>query len=278
VTERVGAALRRGAALLAAAGVESPAREARLLLGHALGVTMADLLDRGRIVPVDGYDRLVERRRAREPFAHLRGRQGFWTLDLRVSSATLIPRADTETLIEALLAVSPGPTRILDLGTGTGALLLAALAEYPEAIGLGTDRSPASARLAAENAADLGLADRAMFVVADWAAPIAGRFDAILTNPPYIPRGDIAGLLPEVSQYEPLSALDGGTDGLDAYRSILPSLPALLSANGFAVVEIGADQAADVVALATAAGMAEVALRHDLGGNARALVLRCGGR
>jgi len=277
VTETVAAALRRGAALLAAAGIERPAREARLLLAHALRAASAELLDGTRPVVTEPYDDLLARRAAREPFAHLTGTQGFWTLDLAVSPAALIPRADTETLIEALLAAFPNPEsprRILDLGTGTGALLLAALAEYPQALGIGIDRSPAALALAVCNARETGLAGRAMFVTADWGACLRGEFDAVLANPPYIRSGDIELLMPEVAVYEPRSALDGGPDGLAAYRRILPDLPSLLSPGGVAVLEIGADQADPVMALAQVSGLQEPVLRQDLGGNARALVLR----
>ncbi len=258
-------ALRRAAAALAGAGIAQPAREARLL--------------RRAACDLPHFAALVARRAGREPMAFLRGRQGFWTLDLAVSPVTLIPRPDSETLIEAALAACPDRAavrRILDLGTGTGALLLAALAEFPRAWGLGIDRVPQAAALAARNAREAGFGDRAMFIAGGWAASIAGRFDLILANPPYIPSGDIAGLMPEVAVHEPTSALDGGADGLDAYRAILPDLPRLLDSRGVAVLELGAGQADEVRALARAAGVGEIALRPDLGGVARALVLRAG--
>ncbi len=258
-------ALRRAAARLAAAGIEAPAREARLLARLSA--------DPAR------FESLVARRAAREPMALLRGQQGFWTLDLAVSPATLIPRPDSETLIEAALAAFPDRAavrRVLDLGTGTGALLLAALAEFPAAWGLGTDRAPAAAALAAANARACGLAERAAFAAGSWVAPLAGRFDLILSNPPYIPSGDIAGLMPEVAAFEPRSALDGGPDGLDAYRALLPGLPALLAPAGIAILELGAGQADAVGRLATTAGFSVADLRPDLGGVARAMVLRAG--
>ncbi len=254
--------LRRAAARLAAAGIEQPAREARLLAREA-----QDAAD---------FAALVARRAAHEPMAFIRGRQGFWTLDLAVSPATLIPRPDTETLIEAALAACPqrdSVRRILDLGTGTGALLLAALAEFPAAWGVGVDLAPAAAALAAGNARANGLAGRAMFLAGCWAAAIAGPFDLILSNPPYIPSDEIAGLMPDVAAYEPRRALDGGPDGLDAYRALLPEMARLLADGGVAVLELGAGEANAVRELSRDAGLAELALRSDLGGIARALVL-----
>ena len=261
--------LRAAAATLAAAGIAQPVREARLLWQLAGGADG----DPAR------FAALLARRAAHEPMAHLRGRQGFWTLDLAVSPATLIPRADSETLIEAALAARPDRAairRILDLGTGTGALLLAALAEFPQATGIGTDRIAAAAALAAGNAGAAGFGARAMFIVDAWAASLAGRFDLVLANPPYIPTAEIDRLMPEVAAHEPRSALDGGADGLAAYRAILPDLPRLLVPGGIAVLELGAGQAESVVTLSRAAGLDQVALRSDLGGVARALVLRAG--
>ena len=260
---------------LRAAGVEQPAREARLLLAAALGLPPGAVPAPGAATPED-YAALVGRRVAREPMALIVGRQGFWTLDLLVSEATLIPRADSETLIEATLAARPDRSSvrsILDLGTGTGALLLAALAEYPGAVGVGVDRNPAACALAAANAARNGLAGRTAMVCADWAAPLLGAFDLVLANPPYVPRAEVAVLMPEVARFEPALALDGGPDGLDAYRAILPALPRLLAARGVAAVEHGAGQGDAVAALAEAAGLRVVARARDLGGVGRVLIL-----
>jgi len=278
----VQAALRDGAARLRAGGIDNPRLEARLLLAHALGITPEALL-RDPLAPVGQaavgrvpYDAMLDRRAAREPLALITGRREFWSLDLAVSAATLIPRADSETLIEAALAALPERARvrrILDLGTGTGCLLLAALTEFPAAFGVGTDRSVAATTLARDNAAMLGLADRAAFVCADWAAALAGRFDLILSNPPYIRTDAFSGLMPEVARHEPATALDGGADGLNAYRRILPELPRMLAAGGVAVLELGAGQQAPVAVLARAAGFASAA-RADLAGIPRALVLR----
>ena len=280
----VGALLCEAGATLREAGVEDARAEARRLLGHTLPATPEALLrDRHEPVPPVAEARFraaLARRAAREPLAYITGRAGFWTLDLEVSPATLIPRPDTETLIEAALAARPdraGVRRILDLGTGTGALLLAALSEYTAAFGIGVDRSAAAAALAARNAAANGLGGRAAFLAGDWAAALSARFDLVLSNPPYIPAAEIPGLMPEVARHEPACALVGGGDGLDAYRAILPALPALLTEGGVAVLEVGIGQADAVESLGLAAGLATVGRRADLAGVGRA-VLFCRAR
>ena len=267
-------ALRDATLALREAGFDNPALEARLLVAHALGVAHNDLIGLAREPDPRHLAPLLARRLAHEPMALILGHQGFWTLDFEVSPATLIPRADSETLIEAALACHPGARRILDLGTGTGCLLLAALSEYPAAWGLGIDRVPQAAALAARNARHNALDTRAAFVCGDWADAIEGRFDLVLSNPPYIPTADIAGLMPEVMGHEPGSALDGGADGLDAYRTLMARLPDLMAEGGTAIFELGIGQAEAVGALAGAAGFAPPALRCDLGGIARAIILK----
>jgi release factor glutamine methyltransferase len=255
---------------------DNPRLEARLLLAHALGLTRADLIrDPNRRVETAAFDALLNRRLRREPLAHILGRREFWSLEFQVSPATLIPRPDSETLIEAALArfaAAPPPARILDLGTGTGCLLLALLHEFPAAFGIGIDIAPDAARLARRNAIQLGLANRAAFAVGDWSDAVAGRFDLVISNPPYIPAAAIRGLMPEVALHEPRRALDGGTDGCDAYRAILRALPDRLLPGGAAILELGAGQAADVAALARQAGFA-AAFHLDLAGIHRAIVL-----
>ena len=268
-------AIRHGAARLGAAGIEEPRREARLLLAHLLGGTVTDLV-RDPAAPIPdpaAYDALLERRTRHEPLAYLTGHREFWSLDIEVSPATLIPRPDSETLVEAALTACPAPARVLDLGTGTGCLLLAVLHERPEAFGIGLDLSPAAAALAARNARRLGLAARSAFLCADWTAPLAGRFDLVLANPPYIETAEIPGLMPEVGAFEPARALDGGADGLAAYRRILADLPQRLAHGGVAVIELGAAQADAVGAIAQAAGLS-VEFRCDLVGIRRAAMLR----
>jgi release factor glutamine methyltransferase len=272
------AALAWGADRLAAAAVENPRRDARLLLAAALGVSATALLgDLAAPMPATAaYAAMIARRAAREPVALILGRREFWSLDLSVSPATLVPRPDSETLIEAAIAAFAGrtaPARVLDLGTGTGCLLLAALSEFPAAFGVGIDRAPAAVTLARGNAVRLGLGGRAAWVCGDWAAALAGRFDLVLANPPYIPTAEIPRLMPEVACHEPRAALDGGADGLAAYRAIVATLPALLEAGGVAVLELGIGQAGAVSALAVAAGLA-ASVRADLAGVPRALVLR----
>jgi release factor glutamine methyltransferase len=259
------------------AGIDNPRLEARLLLAHVLGTSQAELLrDRSAQVEPNIFAILIYRRAAREPLALILGKREFWSLNIAVSSATLIPRPDSETLIEAAVAAfadRPPPARVLDLGTGTGCLLLAALAEFPASFGIGVDRAPAAVVLAADNASRLGMAERAAFLRGDWADALNARFDLILCNPPYIPSAAIAGLMPEVARHEPRSALDGGADGLDVYRCLLPDLHRLLSTQGVAVVELGAGQAGAVAKMAQDAGFA-TAQRQDLSGIARALVLQ----
>jgi release factor glutamine methyltransferase len=277
----VGAWLCQAGQVLRAAGIEAPRQEARMLLAHVLGCREEDLLrDPRAAVPGDGgaaFSALLRRRVARAPMAHLLGRAGFWTLELDVSPATLIPRADSETIVEAALEGFSDGGRVLDLGTGTGALLLAVLAERPGATGVGVDRAPEAAALAARNAAANGLSGRAAFLAGDWDGAIGGRFDLVLSNPPYIPSVDIPALMPEVARHEPALALDGGADGLDAYRRIVAALPALLAPGGRAVLELGIGQRAAVERLAGAAGLRSLGARADLGGVERALVLAAAG-
>ena len=273
--ETVGAFLCQAGQLLRAAAIENPRIEARLLLAHAMDTTTETLLRDPRAeVPQDAVARFraaMAQRLARTPMAQITGRAGFWTLDLEVSAETLIPRPDSETLIEAVLASGLRPRRILDLGTGTGCLLLAVLSEFPEAEGIGVDLVPGAVALARRNAARNGLA--ASFLAGNWADSLAGRFDLILSNPPYIEASAIAALMPEVAVHEPASALDGGPDGLDAYRAILAELPRLLAPNGIAVLELGQGQAEAVLALAAAQGLSQLGLRADLGGIPRAMIL-----
>lgn len=270
-------AIRHGALLLRGAAIERPRLEARLLLAHALGLTPEELLrDMGAPADMALYETLLARRAGREPLALITGRQEFWSLPFAVSPATLIPRPDTETLLEAALALFPERNRVgsvLDLGTGTGCLLLAALTEFSGAFGVGVDLAPEAARLAAANAAALGLTGRAAFLVGDWAAPLVGRFDLILSNPPYIETSAIPTLMPEVRQHEPAGALDGGPDGFDAYRRIIPALPDLLSPNGAATLEVGQGQAAFVIGMARDARLLATS-EADLAGIPRAVVLR----
>lgn len=274
---KAGEALRHGAALLAAAGVDNPRLDARLLLAHATGLAQAALLrEPAGLVDLATYQTLLDRRIAREPVAMILGYQEFWSLPFAVSAATLIPRPDTETLIEAALAAldRAAVRSVLDLGTGTGCLLLAALSELPGAWGLGVDRAPAAAALAQRNACALQLRHRATFLCGDWATALAGRFDLILSNPPYITTPDLVTLMPDVGNHEPASALDGGADGLDAYRAIIPTLATVLSPHGLAVLELGMGQADAVAKLAVGVGLRQVGLRSDLAGIPRALVLR----
>lgn len=264
---------------LAGAGIDTPRREARLLMAHVLGTDLAGLLARGALDAAEhaAFGAALARRAAHEPMAYITGHAGFWSLDLETSPATLIPRADSETLIEALLAQRPDRAAvrtILDLGTGTGCLLLAALGEYPGAWGVGVDLAPAAAALAARNARRTGLAGRCAMLAADWAAPLQGRFDVVFSNPPYIPRGDLAGLMRDVRDHEPMRALDGGPDGLDAYRHLTFLLPSLLAPGGIAIFEVGIGQDRDMPALARAAGLDIAAIRTDLGGIPRAVLMQ----
>lgn len=224
--------------------------------------------------PIDtaAFRLLIARRAAHEPVAYLVGRQGFWSLDFQVSRATLIPRPDSETIVEAALTLAH-PAQVLDLGTGTGCLLLSVLHERPNAFGVGIDIAPAAAALARRNAERLGLAPRAVFLCGDWDAPIAGRFDLVVSNPPYIEHEGIATLMPEVAAFEPRTALDGGPDGLRCYRRIVAALPALLEPTGVAVLELGMGQGGAVASIAREFGFS-ASFRADLAGIDRAIILR----
>lgn len=269
----VQSALREAAQRLASVS-DTPRLDAELLMAHALGVErQALLLDPARFgVPVD-FAGLVERRMTHEPVAYIVGYRDFWTIRLFVGPGVLIPRSDSETLIEAALAQiddKDAPVRLLDLGTGPGTLLLALLSELPEAAGLGVDASSAALAFARDNARRLGMTDRAIFREGDWADGIGGDFNLILCNPPYI--ADSEELMPDVAGHEPPAALFAGPDGLDDYRRIIPDLTRLLAPNGVAILEIGATQHISVRQLAEAAGFF-VACRQDLAGRDRALLL-----
>lgn len=266
-------AIRTAAARLSA--VSDTARlDAEILAAHSLGVTRATLLltHLDAAAPPD-FQAFVARRANAEPVAYITGQAEFWTLTLHVRPGILIPRSDSETLIEAALAACAGapPAAILDLGTGSGALLLAALSEWPEARGLGVDQSPVALAVAQDNAQALGCADRACFREGDWGAGVSGPFNLILCNPPYIATDFV--LPRSVVGFEPAGALFAGPEGLDAYQRLAPQIARLLAPDGVACVEIGFDQAEPVAALFAAQGLA-VTLTRDLGGRDRCLVLR----
>ncbi|WP_404336865.1 peptide chain release factor N(5)-glutamine methyltransferase [Sphingomonas sp. MMS12-HWE2-04] len=250
---------------------DTPRLDAELLMAHALGISREALLLRHLGAPVPrGFAALVQRRLGHEPIAYITGTRAFWTIDLQVGPGVLIPRPDSETLIEAAIDYfrERAPARILDLGTGPGTLLLAALAEWPDAQGLGVDASDIALDYARRNADALGLAGRARFQKGDWAQGLDAPFDLILANPPYIATDE--DLPPEVRDHEPGSALFAGAQGLDDYRRIIPALPRLLAPGGAALLEIGWTQAELVSALVTAQGLAPTVYK-DLGGRPRAV-------
>jgi len=269
-----GEAIRAAAERLAATS-DTARLDAELLMAHLFGVTRSELLLRHMRDPAPpGFAALVERRAAHEPVAYITGRQDFYGLPFIVTPATLIPRADSETLVEAALAARPGAARVLDLGTGSGALLLAVLAYLRGAQGVGIDRAPQALAVAARNAEQLGLREQADFREGDWHAAgwadDLGTFDLILCNPPYVET--TAALDRQVAGFEPASALFAGPEGLDDYRVLIPQLRALMRPGALAVLEIGANQAGAVGALAAASGFC-VELARDLAGRARALLL-----
>jgi release factor glutamine methyltransferase len=268
----IAAALSRAASRLAAAS-DTPRLDAELLMAEALGADREDLLLRRLQEEVpDAFEPLVERRLAGEPVAYILGRRAFWTIELEVGPGVLVPRPDSETLIEAALEHfgGEGPATILDLGTGPGTLLLAALDQWPRARGVGVDRSEEALDLARCNAERLGLADRAEFRTGDWAEGLSESFDLLLCNPPYVETG--AELPTDVSDWEPHEALFAGPQGLDDYRRLAPEVPRLLSPGGIACFEIGAAQEDAVSALFRAEKLA-VRTRSDLAGRPRCLIV-----
>jgi release factor glutamine methyltransferase len=277
----VGGARRAWANKFRAGGIDSPELDARILVGQALGLDHASLAAaEARGLSVDeetAIAALAQRRLAREPVARILGCKEFWSLKLRIDASTLVPRPETETVVEAALAAIDArgaraqALRIADLGTGSGAILLALLSELPNAFGLGSDVSPAALLVARDNARRLGLT-RAHFVACDMAAALRGPFDVIVCNPPYIASGEIAALAAEVREFDPRRALDGGPDGLGFYRAIAAAAPALLAPQGVLVVELGAGQARPVASLFAAAGLASLPPRPDLTDVPRALV------
>ena len=272
------ALLRDTAVALTAAGIDNARFEARLLLSHATGLTIEQLIPRGPdAAPAAAAATLREltaRRVRREPMAYILGEREFWGLPFKVSPAVLIPRPDSETVIETVLDLLPDRSRklrILDLGLGSGCLLLTLLREYPQATGVGIDASEAALAVAQANAEALGVAPRARLTTGDWRQAgwtdrLEGPFDLLVSNPPYIESVAVEGLMPEVARHEPRLALDGGADGLAAYRIIAAALPALVVPGGWAIVEVGEGQAPEIASLFAAEGLVPRPSRKDLGG------------
>ncbi|WP_312148237.1 peptide chain release factor N(5)-glutamine methyltransferase [Brevundimonas sp.] len=259
-------------AQLKAAGVDSPSIDARLLLEASTGVGRVDILnDPYRVLDADrfaAFEAMIARRLKREPVSRILGKKGFWKIMLNVTPDVLSPRPDTETLLDVVVRAFP-PHRafdMIDLGTGSGAILLAALVERAGARGVGTDISTEAIAVARENAANLDLDGRCTFIRTEWAAGFADdSFDLVVSNPPYIPTADIAGLDPEVRDHDPHLALDGGPDGLQPYRDLAPEIARILRPEGVFAVEIGWDQGGAVKALFEAAGFTGVKVVKDLG-------------
>ena len=279
--------LRAATALLDQAGKPDAATDARRLVAHALGIDRESLLRDPEFKPdaaaLARLAALLARRATHEPVARIVGERDFYGLSLAVGSATLDPRPDTETVVTIACHLArrrerpdDGPLRILDLGTGSGAIALALLTELPDAEAVATDISPAALEIAHANAVRLGLADRIRLLASNWLDQVDGAFHLIVANPPYIPTADIAGLAPEVAGWDPRAALDGGPDGLDAYRAILRGIGRVMAPGGWAVFEVGAGQAGAVLALAEGHGLVPAPLTwpplRDLGGTLRCVV------
>jgi release factor glutamine methyltransferase len=265
----------RGAARLTGAGVPEPERDARLLYRWAAemdgAALSAALTDPATAPEIGRFERALEAREGRAPVSHITGAREFWGRSFRVTPAVLDPRPETETLVAAALE-GPPVRRVLDLGTGSGCILLTLLAEWPEARGIGVDISAAALDVAASNARRLGVAGRARLVTGDWCAGLAGsggQFGLIVSNPPYIAGDEMAGLAPEVRDHEPLAALCPGGDGLGAYRRIAAGVGPLLAPGGRLLLEIGPLQAAAVRRILTDAGLAVTAVLPDLDGRDR---------
>lgn len=256
--------------------------DARRLVCAALGVRELDLILNPEVQAGTGelarLEEFTRRRLAREPVTRILGSRGFWSLELSVCPGVLDPRPDTEVLVEACLATLGSrinePINILDVGTGSGAIIAALLVECPLARGWAIDLSPEAAAAAGNNLARLGLAGRASVLCQSWSEPLPVRFDLVVSNPPYIPSSQIDGLDPEVREYDPMLALDGGEDGLEAYRSLAARCTAWLKEDGFLALEIGADQAKAVQPIFEKSGLRLIALRQDYAGRDRALVWR----
>lgn len=276
-----GEARRLVADAFATARLDTPALDARVLMCKALDITAIDLATQPDVAigpAVAALAAMVARRLRREPVARICGRQEFWGLPFALSAATLVPRPDTETLVEGALrvvrregAAGRAPLRILDLGTGTGCILIALLSELPAATGVGIDLSPEAARTARDNAALNGVGERAAFLVGDWASAVDAPFDLIVSNPPYIETADIADLAPDVKLYDPRLALDGGPDGLAAYWRVGAAARRLLRPGGHLFVEVGAGQAGDVGRLFVQHGLVDWVAIRDLTGIERVI-------
>jgi release factor glutamine methyltransferase len=264
-------ALAQAAARLREAGIEDPARDARILLAHAMAIAPDRLTlylpDKMTAEQARSYEEAVAARLTRQPVAQITGQRLFWGRSFRVTPDTLDPRPDTEALVAE--ALTRPYTRVLDLGTGTGCILLTLLAERPPATGLGTDITPATLAVAMDNAARLGLADRASFVQSDWLADVTGRFDLIVSNPPYIAADEMLGLAPEVRDHEPHRALTDFADGLTAYRVLAATAPAHLASGGRLLLEIGPKQGQEVAKLLAAQGLTAIRILPDMDGRDR---------
>ena len=264
---------------LRAAKIESPRREARLLLAYATGKTVEWIVAHNdeRTKELPQFENALGRREAREPLSHIMGEREFWSLSFQVNASVLDPRPDSEIIVSSVLANYPEtdrPLKIADLGTGTGCLLLSILHERPAAEGIGVDISESALSTARGNASILGLSARATFVQSDWDSELDGTFDVVLSNPPYIPTAEIEGLAPEIARYEPRCAIDGGADGLVAYRRIADALPQLLEPNGLVALEIGQGQDSSVPKILRDSGIQIVSLEKDLAGIPRCVLGR----
>lgn len=287
MSKTVFAALSDAEGQLAAAGIATARLDAEVLMAHVLGSAREALfLDPDRVlasVEMDDFLKLVSTRAERAPVARILGEKEFWSLDFALNADTLVPRPDSETLIEAALeeaAISPGePLRILDLGTGSGCLLIALLTELTEATGVGIDFADKAISCASDNARRHDVAKRVRWMCNDWlsgltAQAIDGPFDLIVSNPPYITQGDIAGLAPEVAEHDPAKALDGGEDGLDIYRTLSEQIPAFLAPNGRVLLEVGAGQADSVSKILGEKGLQTLRYANDTAGHRRVVVLQ----